>query len=66
MDERKMRKRWYRKEVMRRRLERRQIRKAVMYRCFFGSGIGNPRYRELVAKMHVIIEHGTCDLKEGR
>ena len=40
-----------------------KIRNAMAHRCFLGSGIGNPRYMELIVKAHVIIEKGTCDLK---
>ena len=46
-------------------MDERTVRKMIS-RAFFGRGISNPKFKEIVAKVHFTIERGTCSIKEGK
>lgn len=45
-------------------MDERTFRKMIS-RAFFGRGISNPKLKEMAAKVHFIIERGTCSIKGG-
>jgi hypothetical protein len=46
-------------------MNERTTRKMIS-RAFFGRGISNPKFKEMAAKAHFIIERGTCTLKDKK
>ena len=46
-------------------MDKRIVRKMIS-RAFFGRGISNPKLKEMAAKVHFIIERGTCSIKEEK